>query len=139
MLAHPEKEGATATWKQTFRLDPLLAFLDHGPGGTGECVGGLLRSGKTTANNTSDHIAVLTDALAQLPVEQRSRVLVRGDSGAGVHAFVHHIAAARVALQRRGSTPTSRSWTPSRCCLDKPGEPRSTATVSRAKGRRSPS
>lgn len=91
VLAHSEKEGATPTWKRTFGCHPLLAFLDHGPGGTGEQLAGLLRVGKATANDAADHISVLTDALAQLPAEQRSRVPVRGDSGAGVHAFVHHL------------------------------------------------
>ena len=91
VLAHSEKEGATPTWKRTFGFHPLLAFCDHGPGGTGEYVGGLLRTGNATANNAADHITVLTEALAQLPEQQRGRVLVRGDSGAGVHAFVHHI------------------------------------------------
>lgn len=57
----------------------------------GEYVGGLLRTGKATANDAADHIAVLTDALAQLPADQRARVLVRGDSGAGVQVFVHHL------------------------------------------------
>ena len=33
VLAHSEKEGATPTWKRTFGFHPLLAFLDHGPGG----------------------------------------------------------------------------------------------------------
>ena len=91
VLAHSEKEGATPTWKRTFGFHPLLAFADHGPGGTGEQLAGLLRTGKATANDAADHITVLTDALAQLPAEQRSRVLVRGDSGAGVHAFVQHL------------------------------------------------
>jgi hypothetical protein len=54
-------------------------------------VAALLRTGRATANDAADHVAVLTDALTQLPPEQRSRVLVRGDSGAGVHAFVRHI------------------------------------------------
>ena len=85
VLAHSEKEGATATWKRTFGFHPLLAFVDHGPGGMGEPVAGLLRTGKATANDAADHITVLTDALAQIPQADRSRVLVRGDSGAGVH------------------------------------------------------
>lgn len=89
--AHSEKEGAQPTFKRGFGFSPLLAFADHGPGGTGECLAGLLRPGKATANNASDHIAVLTDALAQLPVEQHHRVLVRGDSGAGTHAFLEHL------------------------------------------------
>jgi hypothetical protein len=91
VLAHSEKEGATPTWKRTFGFHPLLAFADHGPGGTGEYVGGLLRTGKATANDAADHVAVLTAALAQLPAEQRGRVLVRGDSGAGVHKFLWHL------------------------------------------------
>jgi len=91
VLAHSEKEGATPTWKRTFGFHPLLAFLDHGTGGTGEPVAGMLRTGRATANDAADQIAVLTDALTQLPPAQRSRVLVRGDSGAGVHAFIGHI------------------------------------------------
>ncbi len=64
MLAHSEKEGAAPTWKRTFGfLHPLLAFVDHGPGGTGEYVGGMLRTGKATANDAAAHIAVLTEAL----------------------------------------------------------------------------
>ena len=91
VLAHSEKEGATPTWKRTFGFHPLLAFVDHGPGGTGEHVGGLLRAGRATANDAAAHIEVLTDALAQLPEQVRSRVLVRGDAGAGVQAFVRHL------------------------------------------------
>jgi hypothetical protein len=72
VLAHLEKEGPTPTRKRTFGFHPLLAFLDHGPGGTGEPVAGLPRSGRATANNAADHISVLTDALAQLPTEHRA-------------------------------------------------------------------
>ena len=54
----------------------------------GSC--GLGRRPRTTANAT-DHITVLTEALAQLPAEQRSQVLIRGDSGAGVYTFLHHL------------------------------------------------
>ncbi len=91
VLAHSEKEGATPTWKRTFGFHPLLAFLDHGPGGTGEYVGGMLRIGKATANDAAAHIAVLSQALQQIPEQERSRVLVRGDAGAGVQAFVRHL------------------------------------------------
>jgi hypothetical protein len=34
---------------------------------------------------------VLNHALAQVPVEQHARALVRGDSGAGTHAFLEHL------------------------------------------------
>jgi hypothetical protein len=91
--AHSEKEGAQPTFKRGFGFSPMLAFVDHGRGGTGECVGALLRPGKANANDAADHITVLTDALAQLPEQMRGRVVVRGDSGAGTHAFLDHITA----------------------------------------------
>lgn len=89
--AHSDKQGAQPTFKRGFGFAPMLAFLDHGKGGTGECLAGMLRPGKATANNAADHIAVLTDALAQLPEQLRGRVLVRGDSGAGTHTFISHL------------------------------------------------
>lgn len=89
--AHSEKEGAEPTFKRGFGFSPILAFADHGIGGTGECLAGLLRPGKANANNAADHITVLTQALEQVPAELRHRVLVRGDSGAGTHAFVEHL------------------------------------------------
>jgi hypothetical protein len=89
--AHSEKQGAQPTFKRGFGFSPLLAFADHGLGGTGECLTAMLRPGKATANNAADHIAVLTDALAQLPEHLRGRVVVRGDSGAGTHRFVEHL------------------------------------------------
>jgi hypothetical protein len=69
----------------------MLAFVDHGDGGTGEPLVGLLRPGNANANNAADQIAVLDAALKQLPTPARSRVLVRGDAGSGVKAFLGHI------------------------------------------------
>lgn len=89
--AHSEKEGATPNFKRGFGFHPMLAFVDHGTGGTGEPLAGMLRPGKANANDAADQIAVLDAALAQLPEPVRSRVLVRGDTGAGVQAFVHHV------------------------------------------------
>jgi Transposase DDE domain group 1 len=89
--AHSEKEGATPNFKRGFGFHPLLAFIDHGAGGTGEPLAAMLRPGKATANDATDQIAVLDAALAQLPEQVRSRVLVRGDTGSGVHGFVWHI------------------------------------------------
>ena len=89
--AHSEKEGATPNFKRGFGFHPLLAFIDHGAGGTGEPLVAMLRPGKATANDATDQIAVLDAALTQLPEQVRSRVLVRGDTGSGVHGFVWHI------------------------------------------------
>jgi hypothetical protein len=134
--AHSEKQGATPTFKRGFGFSPILAFLDHGAGGTGECVAGLLRPGKANANNAADHITVLTAALDQLPEELRKRVLVRGDSGAGTHDFVEHLH--ELELQYSvgiGGWPTildavdklpRQAW---RRALDPDGQPRDGAQV----------
>lgn len=89
--AHSEKELASPNYKRGFGFHPMMAFVDHGVGGTGEPLAATLRTGRATANSAADQIAVLDAALAQLPTDVRSRVLVRGDSGAGVREFVHHI------------------------------------------------
>lgn len=91
VVAHSEKEGATPTFKRTFGFHPLLAFIDHGVDGTGEPLAGLLREGRANANDAADQIAVLDAALAQLPDDLRGRVLVRGDTGAGVQGLLHHV------------------------------------------------
>ena len=89
--AHSEKEHATPNFKRGFGFHPMLAFVDHGAGGSGEPLAALLRPGKANANDAADQITVLDAALAQLPEDVRSRVLVRGDTGSGVQAFVWHI------------------------------------------------
>lgn len=89
--AHSEKEGATPNFKRGFGFHPMLAFVDHGVGGTGEPLAGLLRPGRANANDAADQIAVLDAALAQLPERFRSRVLVRGDTGSGVQGLLWHV------------------------------------------------
>jgi len=49
VLAHSEKQDATATWKKTFGHHPLVAFVDHGQDGSGEPVAALLRPGNAGA------------------------------------------------------------------------------------------
>jgi hypothetical protein len=44
-IAHSDKENATKTWKQTFGMHPLLAFLDRPKVSGGEALAGLLRPG----------------------------------------------------------------------------------------------
>ncbi|MDF4250373.1 IS1380 family transposase [Streptomyces sp. WMMB303] len=93
VTAHSEKEDATPTWKKTFG-HPLLAFIDHGPDGTGEPAAALLRPGRAGANTAGDHITVAKLALAQLPVKHRRgrRTLVRTDSAGGTHVFLDWLA-----------------------------------------------
>ena len=89
--AHSEKEGAAPNFKRGFGFHPMLAFVDHGAGGTGEPLAGMLRPGRANANDAADQIAVLDAALAQLPERFRSRVLVRGDTGSGVQGLLWHV------------------------------------------------
>ncbi|MER5363615.1 IS1380 family transposase, partial [Streptomyces sp. NPDC002785] len=93
-LAHSEKQDATATWKKTFGHHPLLGFVDHGIGGSGEPVAGLLRPGNAGSNTAADHITTAQLALAQLPKKYRRgrRTLIRTDSDGGTHEFVAWLA-----------------------------------------------
>jgi hypothetical protein len=91
VLAHSEKQDATATWKRTFGHHPLMAFVDHGAGGSGEPVAGLLRPGNAGSNTAADHITTTRLALAQLPKRHRRghRTLIRTDSAGGTHDFLN--------------------------------------------------
>ncbi|MER7684970.1 IS1380 family transposase [Streptomyces sp. NPDC097610] len=94
VLAHSEKQDATATWKKAFGHHPLMAFVDHGPGGSGEPVAAVLRPGNAGSNTAADHITTAQLALAQLPKKYRRarRTLIRTDSGGGTHEFVAWLA-----------------------------------------------
>ena len=89
--SHSVKELASPNYKRGFGLHPMMTFVDHGHGGTGEPAAALLRTGRAGANDGQDQITVLNAALAQLPQKHRQHVVVRGDSGSGVKEFVHHI------------------------------------------------
>ena len=45
VTAHSDKQGATPTFKYTYGFHPMLAFVDHGAGGSGEALAGMLRPG----------------------------------------------------------------------------------------------
>ncbi|MGY4745941.1 IS1380 family transposase [Streptomyces sp. ATMOS53] len=90
VIAHSDKEDAAPTWKRTYGHHPLMGFVDHGPGGTGEPVAALLRPGNAGSNTAADHITATRLALAQLPGKYRRgrRTLIRTDSAGGTHDFV---------------------------------------------------
>ncbi|MED7823260.1 IS1380 family transposase, partial [Streptomyces chiangmaiensis] len=95
VLAHSDKEDATRTWKKTYGHHPLMAFVDHGRGGTGEPVAGLLRPGRAGSNTATDHVQTTRLALAQLPGKFRRgrRTLIRTDSAGGTHTFLDWLTA----------------------------------------------
>ena len=85
VTAHSEKQGAAPTYKRGFGFHPLLVYLDA----TGEALAGLLRPGNAASNTTADHIEVLDQALAQLPVDPENvEVVARADSAALTHGFL---------------------------------------------------
>ncbi|MFE9953998.1 IS1380 family transposase, partial [Streptomyces sp. NPDC005531] len=94
VLAHSDKQDATATWKKTYGHHPLMGFVDHGRGGTGEPVAALLRPGNAGSNTAADHVTATQLALAQLPKRHRRgrSTLIRTDSAGGTHEFVAWLA-----------------------------------------------
>lgn len=90
VIAHSDKEDATLTWKKTYGHHPLMAFVDHGPGGTGEPTAALLRPGNAGSNTAAHHITATRQTLAQLPKKYRRgrQTLIRTDSAGGTHDFV---------------------------------------------------
>jgi hypothetical protein len=90
------KQGAAAHYDGGYGFHPLFCFADA----TGDALSGMLRAGNAAANNTSDLLAVVDDAVCQLPANvavghQRGddehlverRVVVRSDSAGGTHVF----------------------------------------------------
>ncbi len=90
VVAHSDKEDAAPTLKRTYGHHPLMGFVDHGPGSTGEPVAALLRPGNAGSNTAADHVTATRLALAQLPKKYRRgrRTLIRTDSAGGTHDFV---------------------------------------------------
>ena len=92
------KDGAAPNYKGGYGFHPIYCFADA----TGETLGVKLRPGNAGANTIADHVAVLDQAIAQLPAEVavghrrgddrgrvRRAVQVRTDS-AGCTDFVWH-------------------------------------------------
>jgi len=83
--SHSDKEKAAPTYKRGYGFHPLLAFLDA----TGEALAGLLRPGNAGSGTGADHVAVLDDALAQLPVDpSTTEVIARADTAGCSHEFL---------------------------------------------------
>ncbi|CAM5240011.1 hypothetical protein SALBM311S_12400 [Streptomyces alboniger] len=73
VLAHSDKQDATATWKKTFGHHPLVALVDHSPAGSGEPVAALLRPGNV-GDQDPDHMRTSllpTDSMAAILAVQR--------------------------------------------------------------------
>ena len=83
VTSHSEKEGAAGTYKGGYGFHPILAYCDE----TGEALAAILRPGNAGSNTAADHIAVIEDALAQVPASliETIEILVRTDSAGATH------------------------------------------------------
>jgi len=84
VVAHSEKEQARATFKGTFGFHPIGVWCDN----TNELLAMKLRPGNANANDAADHIQILTEAIAQVPVPHRKHLLVRADGAGASHALL---------------------------------------------------
>lgn len=84
VVAHSEKENASATFKRTFGFHPLGVWCDN----TEEFLTAQLRTGKAGSNTAVDHITVLTDAIAQIPAAHRKDLLIRADGAGSSHKLL---------------------------------------------------
>lgn len=87
ITAHSDKQGAAATFKKGFGFHPLGAWCAN----IAECLAMLLRSGNAGSNTVADHIRVLSDAIAQLPVVYRRKLLIRVDGAGATHELLEHL------------------------------------------------
>jgi hypothetical protein len=83
VTSHSEKEGAAGTFKGGFGFHPMLAYCDE----TSEALAGILRPGNAGSNTAADQIAVVEQALQQIPVDliEDIEILVRADSAGATH------------------------------------------------------
>jgi Transposase DDE domain group 1 len=146
VTAHSEKELARATFKRGYGFHPLCAFVDHGPDGTGEPLAVMLRAGNAGSNTAADHIAVIKQALRQLPGHRRGcrpgrRVLVRTDAAGCTHQVLDWLAGQRLSYSVGFTLPDDmadrlalipdRVWAPA---IDADGQLRDGARVAEATG-----
>jgi hypothetical protein len=86
-IAHSDKEEAAGTFKGTYGHHPLTACCDN----TSESLAINLRAGNAGANTTSDHIEVLSAAIAQVPGRYRRRILATIDGAGASIELLRHI------------------------------------------------
>ena len=143
VTSHSEKEGAAPTYKRGFGFHPMLGFIAE----TREAVAGILRPGNAGANTALDKIAVVAEALRQLPEDlvarvtaadapEAERIVVRCDAAGATHEFVEGCREMRlsystgfpIAEPLREAILALKAWR-WRCALEADGSPRDGAWV----------
>jgi hypothetical protein len=119
VTAHSDKESAAPTLTRGYRFHPLRSFTDHGPDGSGEPLGVLLRPGNAGSTTAADHITVLRAALRQVPghrVGDRPgrAVLVRADAAGASHGLLSWPTGPRLSYSVRFTPPTDATPLPAK-------------------------
>ena len=91
VLAHSEKEQAAPTFKKTFGFHPIGVWCDNSQ----EFLAAKLRTGRAGSNTATDHIEVLTDAIAQIPGTHRKDLLIRSDGAGASRQLLNWLTAPR--------------------------------------------
>jgi Transposase DDE domain group 1 len=139
ITAHSDKDGTGGTYKGGFGFSALLAYLDCPDGEAGgQPLAGRLRPGNAGANDARDHIAVLADALEQLPREvvETETIVMRTDSAGLTHELLDFCRDGRIGfsvgydltepVRRAILALPETAWT---AALDADGNPRENGQV----------
>jgi len=98
--ADSDKDAAAGTYKGGFGFHPLAAFCSN----VGDSLAVMLRPGNAGSFTAADHLLVVDAALAQIPAQWRSDLLVSIDGAGASHAVIDHLSGLNTALThgRRG-------------------------------------
>jgi len=98
--ADSDKDGAAGTYKGGYGFHPLTAFCSN----VGDSLAVMLRPGNAGSFTAADHLLVLDAALAQVPAQWRTDVLVTIDGAGASHDVINHLTGLNTALThgRRG-------------------------------------
>ena len=97
VTTHSEKEGAASTFKRGFGYHPLGVWCDNSQ----ESLALMLRRGNAGSNTVTDHVAVLTAAIEQVPSTYRKKLLIRADGAGASHGLIEWLTELNT---RRGRT-----------------------------------
>jgi Transposase DDE domain group 1 len=83
LTSHSEKQGVAGTFKGAYGFHPMLAYCDE----TSEARAAILRPANADSNTAADQIAVVEQALQQVPFDQIEdiEILVRADRAGATH------------------------------------------------------
>ena len=139
ITAHSDKDGTGGTYKGGFGFSALLAYLDCPDSEAGgQPLAGRLRPGNAGANDARDQIAVLADALEQLPreVAETETIVMRTDSAGLTHELLDFCRDGRIGfsvgydltepVRRAILALPETAWT---AALDADGNPRENGQV----------